>query len=170
MAMVRTKEQQAEAVAHLLDDVMNLPGLHVRIGVDPIIGLVPIIGDALATVLGSTILVVARQLNVPWPLVFEMAINQLKNGLLGSIPFLGDAYSFYYKSNAVNAALLLRTVKAGQGGACPLTVRTLTFRDLAGLAILILPIIVAASVVSSWFAMKNVSYISLLFLRHYFSP
>lgn len=170
MAVVRTKEQQAEAIAHLLDDIVNLPAFHVRIGADPFIGLVPIIGDALATLLGSVILVVARQLNVPWPLVVEMAINQLKNGLLGAVPFVGDAYSFYFKSNAVNAALLLRTVKAGQDGTCPLTVRTLTFQDIAGLVILILPIIIAAFVVSSWFAMKNVSYISLLFPSSLLSP
>src|SRR5262244_682701 len=136
MLMIRTKEQQAEAIAHVLDDIMNLPGMRIRMGADPLLGLIPVIGDALATLLGAAILVIARQLNVPWGVVGSMAFNQLKNGLIGavpfpslpfpSLPFIGDAYSFYFKSNAVNAAQLLRTVKAGKEGVCSLTIRPLT--------------------------------------------
>lgn len=46
----------------------------------------------------------ARQLHVPWSLLAQMAYTLFKNGLFGSIPFAGDAYSFYLKRNAVNAA------------------------------------------------------------------
>src|SRR5690242_898822 len=102
MFTVRTKEQQAEAIAHALDDIIILPGGILRMGVDPWLVLIPVIGDALATLLGGTILVLARQLDVPWGVVSEMAYNQWKNGLLGSIPFIGDAYSFYFKSNTLN--------------------------------------------------------------------
>jgi hypothetical protein len=167
MFTVRTKEQQAEATAHALDDMITLPG--VRIGVDPCLGLIPVIGDALATLLGGAILVFARQLDVPWAIVARMAFNQWKNGLLGAIPFIGDAYSFYFKSNVVNTALLLRTVKAGKEGNCPVTTRTLTFYDVAGLSILIVPITVLASALSYWFWNHDISYVSLLFPRPYLS-
>jgi hypothetical protein len=169
MFMVRSKEQQAEAIAHVLDDIMILPGVRIRMGADPILGLIPVIGDAVATLLGATILVVARQLNVPWRVVATMAFNQWKNGLFGAVPFIGDVYSFYFKSNAVNTALLLRTVKAGKEGACPLTVRRLTLFDIAGLAILIVPIIVVAGLLGAWFWNHNISYISLFFPRPYHS-
>jgi hypothetical protein len=169
MDMVRTKEQQAEAIAHVLDDIISVPGLRIRMGADPLLGLIPVVGDALATLLGGTILVVARQLNVPWRLVASMAFNQLKNGLVGAVPFVGDVYSFYFKSNAVNTALLLRTVKAGKEGQCPLTLRALTLHDIAGLAILILPIVIVACLVSAWFWDHNISYVSLLFPRPYSS-
>lgn len=169
MFTVRTKEQQAEAIAHALDDIIILPGSIFRMGVDPWLGLIPVIGDALATLLGGTILVLARQLDVPWGVVTEMAYNQWKNGLLGSIPFIGDAYSFYFKSNTLNTALLLRAIKAGKEGNCPLTTRTLTLYDVAGLAILIVPVIVLISVLSAWFWNHNISYVSLLFPPRYLS-
>ena len=166
---VRTKEQQAEAIAHALDDIITLPGSRFRMGVDPLLGLVPVIGDALATLLGGAILVSARQLDVPWEIVIRMAFNQWKNGLVGSVPFVGDAYSFFYKSNTVNTALMLRTIKEGKEGNCQLTTRKLTLYDVAGLAVLMVPLIVLVTVLSSWFWNHNISYVSLLFPPRYLS-
>jgi len=168
MFTVRAKEEQAEAIAHALDDIITLPG-GVRMGIDPCLGLIPVIGDVLATVLGGAILVFARQLDVPWGVVATMAFNQWKNGLLGAIPFIGDAYSFYFKSNAVNTALLLRTIKAGHDGNCPVTIRALTLYDVVALAILLVPVIVLISMLSSWFWNHNISYLSLLFPPRYLS-
>ena len=169
MLTVRTKEQQAEAIAHALDDMITLPGGGFRMGVDPLLGLVPVIGDALATLLGGAILVSARQLDVPWSIVARMALNQWKNGLIGAVPFVGDAYSLYFKSNAVNAALMLRTIKGGKEGHCLLTTRRLTLYDVAGLSILIVPVIVLVTVLSAWFWNHNISYVSLLFPPRYLS-
>lgn len=169
MLPVRTKEEQAKTLAHVLDDMIILPGGHLRMGVDPLLGLVPVIGDTLTTLLGGAILVSARQLDVPWRIVARMAVNQWKNGLFGAIPFVGDAYSFYFKSNAVNAALMLRTIKGGKEGNCPLMTRPLTLYDVAGLAILIVPVIVLVTVLSSWFWNHNISYVSLLFPPPYLS-
>ena len=169
MFTVRSKEEQAEAIAHALDDIIVLPGVGIRIGVDPFLGLIPVIGDALATLLGGVILVFARQLDVPWGIVARMAFNQWKNGLLGAVPFIGDAYSFFFKSNAVNTALMLRTIKTGKEGTCPLATRTLTLYDVAGLAVLIVPIIALVIVLSSWFWNHNISYVSVLFPRPYLS-
>ena len=169
MSTVRTTEEKTEALAHALDDMITLPGSSFRMGLDPLLGLVPIIGDAITTLLGGMILVSARQLDVPWDIVARMAVNQWKNGLIGAVPFIGDAYSFFYKSNAVNTALMLRTIKAGKEGNCPLTIRKLTLHDVAGLGILIVPVIVLATVLSSWFWNHNISYISLLFPPRYLS-
>jgi hypothetical protein len=168
MAMVRMKEEQAEAIAHILDDIVRLPGTHVRMGADPLLGLIPIVGDAVAALFGAAILVVARQLNVPWPVVGTMAFNQLKNGLIGAVPIIGDVYSFYFKSNAVNAALLLRAVKRGEQGACLLTTHSLTIQDLARLAALILSAIALVGFVSFWFWDHNISLLSILFFQHFY--
>jgi len=163
MTPVALKEEQAEKLAHWLDDVLRVPGTSTRLGADPLIGLTPVIGDVVTTLLGSSILVIARQLDLPWTSIAYMAYNQFKNGVIGSIPFLGDAYSLYFKSNAVNAALLLRTVKHGHEGVCPLTTRSLTAQDLAGLALCILPTLVLSAWVSLWFWNHHVSYLSLFF-------
>lgn len=167
MEMVRAKEKQAEVIAHMLDDVLCVPGTSMRMGMDPLLGLLPIVGDAIATLLGMTILVIARQLHVSWSVLTRMAYNLLKNGLFGSVPFVGDAYSFYFKSNAVNTALLIRAVKHGEGGSCSLTTRPLTIQDLLGLAMLMLPTIALVAYASFWFWDHNISYLSILFPRFY---
>src|SRR5262245_27052901 len=156
MDVVRLKEEHAEAIAHVLDDIVRLPGTRVRMGADPLLGLIPFVGDAVAALFGAVILVVARQLNVPWGIVGTMAFNQLKNGLIGAAPIIGDVYSFHFKSNALNAALLLRAVKRGKQGACPLTTHPLTIQDLASLAILILPAIALIGFLSFWFWEHNI--------------
>lgn|SRR5574341_1580954 len=167
MSGVRSKELQAERLAHMLDDVLHVPGTSMRLGVDPLLGLLPVLGDAVATVGGAVLLVMARQLHVPWSVVARMANNLFKNGLLGSVPVVGDAYSFYFKSNAVNAALLLRAVKHGEAGMCSLTTRPLTIQDLLGLAALILPTIALVAFVSIWFWEQNISLLFILFPHFY---
>ncbi len=169
MFTVRTKEAQAEAIARALDDIIIFPGIGFRIGVDPVLGIIPVIGDALATLLGGAILVLARQLDVPWSTVARMAFNQWKNGLLGAVPLIGDAYSFYFRSNVVNTALLLRTIKGGNEGHCPLTTRTLTLYDVAGLVMLMVPVLVLITVLSAWFWNHNISFVSFFFPRPYLS-
>ena len=167
MSDVRSKEQQAECLAHMLDDMLRLPGTRMRMGVDPLLGLIPVVGDAIATAGGAAILVMARQLHVSWSLLVPMAYNLCKNGLLGSVPFAGDAYSFYFKSNAVNTALILHAVQHGEKGACSLVTHPLTIQDVLGLAVLIVPTIALVASVSWWFWDHNISYLSILFPRFY---
>ena len=119
MASVRSKEEQAEWLAHVLDDAVHLPHTRIRFGLDPIMGLVPIVGDLVATIAGSFVLVAARQLGAPTVLLLRMAYYQSLNGLIGSVPLFGDLFSFTYKSNAKNAALMC----AGSSAARPESVR-----------------------------------------------
>jgi hypothetical protein len=93
-------------MAGLMDSVFRIPGTTFRVGLDPLVGLIPGIGDALASVIGSTILLLAQQLGVPRIVQVRMAINVLLNGLIGAIPGLGDVFSFWFKSNVRNARLL----------------------------------------------------------------
>lgn len=167
--MVRTKEQQAEDLAHILDDIFHMPGTSKRIGIDPLLGLVPIVGDAMATTLGARILIIARQLNVPWHIMANMAFNQFKNGLIGVVPLVGDLYSFGFKSNAKNAALLLRAGKYGKAGTRSLTTRPLTIQDVLGLTMLILPTLGLVAFASVWFWNHNISPVSLFFPTPYLS-
>lgn len=169
MELVRPKEQSAEVLAHLLDDAVRVPGTRMRFGLDPLLGLLPVVGDALAVLLGAWLLVVARQLRVPWPVVGRMAWNVAKNGTIGAVPILGDAYSFHFKSNAVNAALLLRAVKHGAEGACPVTPHRITLVDVAALAALVILTVAIVLVIGLWFWNHNISYMSLLFPAPYSS-
>jgi hypothetical protein len=167
MAFIRAKEQQAERIAHVLDDALHVPGTKQRIGVDPLAGLIPVFGDAITTAWGATILISARQLDVPWTVLTRMAYNQFKNGLIGAVPFVGDLYSFGFKSNAINAALMLRAVKRGKEGTCSLTTRPLRIQDVVGLIMLILPTLAVVAFASFWFWDHNISYFSILFPNFY---
>ncbi|MEW6248238.1 MAG: DUF4112 domain-containing protein [Nitrospirota bacterium] len=65
MATVRAKERQAELLAHLLDDAFRLSPAGIRFGLDPMVGVIPVVGDLIATVSGAVILLIARQLGGP---------------------------------------------------------------------------------------------------------
>jgi hypothetical protein len=164
---VRDKEVQAESVARVLDDALALPGLRSRVGIDPLIGLFPLVGDTMATLGGATILVMARQLQVPWHVQLHMAYNLLKNGLIGAIPLLGDFYSFMFKSHQLNAALLVRSIKHGEEGQCDLLTKPLSLRDLAALGLLLIPTILLVSAAAVWFWHHDVSLLKLLFPTPY---
>ena len=95
-------------LADLLDQRFTIPGTSIRVGLDPILGLIPGIGDALANIAGSAILIIAVQLNVPKIVLIRMGLNIAANALIGAIPILGDIFSIWFRSNAKNADLLER--------------------------------------------------------------
>ena len=97
-------------LADLLDQRFTIPGTSIRVGLDPILGLIPGIGDALANIAGSAILIIAVQLNVPKIVLIRMGLNVAANALIGAIPILGDIFSIWFRSNAKNADLLERYV------------------------------------------------------------
>jgi hypothetical protein len=164
MEQVRAKVQQAELIAHILDDAIRLPGTNIRFGADPIVGLIPVIGDVLAVLSGALILLIARQLHVPTNDLIRMAYHQLLNGFIGSIPVLGDVYSFGFKSHAKNSALLVRIVKQGQGGSCHTPPPLLRPLDITVVFVLTAPIALLVGLVSWWLWQRDISLIRLFFL------
>ncbi len=101
-------EKLVRWIAHILDDLIPIPGTKFRIGLDPVIGLIPGIGEASSTTLASMILFRAVQAGVPRVVLVRMAMNLLLNALIGAIPGLGDVFSAWFKSNRRNHALLER--------------------------------------------------------------
>ncbi len=105
----------SKAVAYLLDDLLKIPGTNRRIGLDPIIGLIPGVGDLLTSGAGLAILAVAAKKRMPTSIYIRMLSNWALNALVGAIPFLGDAFSFWFKSNRRNHELLQNHLKARAG-------------------------------------------------------
>ena len=93
-------------LADLLDQRFTIPGTSIRIGLDPIIGLIPGIGDAVANFAGSAILIVAAQFHLPKIVLLRMGLNVAINAIIGAIPVFGDIFSIWFRSNAKNAQLL----------------------------------------------------------------
>jgi len=98
----------ARMIATLLDTAFYLPGTRIRVGLDPIVGLIPGFGDALANILGSSLMFLGAQLGLPRIVLIHMALNLFVNAVIGSIPGIGDLFSFWFKSNMKNLALLER--------------------------------------------------------------
>ena len=93
-------------MAHLLDTVLKIPGTTARIGLDPLIGLIPGVGDTIATAMGGVILADALRRRIPNRLLVRMGGNMLVNAALGAIPVIGDLFSAWFKSNTRNHQIL----------------------------------------------------------------
>ena len=95
-------------LALIMDEFLRFPGTKIRFGLDPIIGLLPGIGDVSSAIISAVALIHAARYGVPKILLARMATNILINELVGIIPGLGDAFSFWFKSNVRNYQLLRR--------------------------------------------------------------
>jgi hypothetical protein len=103
----RDRIRRLRSLANLFDSVIPLPG-GLRIGLDPILGLIPGVGDAIGAIVAMFILTEATNIGVPRSIVWRMMGNVLLDSLLGSIPFIGDLFDFAFKANSRNVDLLER--------------------------------------------------------------
>jgi len=93
-------------ISTILDSAFSIPGTTIRIGLDPLLGLIPGIGDYLSNLIGSSLLFLASRIGVPRIVIFRMAFNIFLNMIIGTIPLIGDIFSVWFKSNVRNAKLL----------------------------------------------------------------
>ena len=93
-------------IALLMDNLVRLPGTNFRIGIDPLIGLIPGIGDTGSAMVSAIALIQAARQGLPKIILARMAVNILLNELIGIVPVVGDAFSFWFKSNARNHRLI----------------------------------------------------------------
>ena len=100
--------QQLKGLAWLLDNSIKIPGINYRIGIDGLIGLIPVAGDTVTTLLSSYIIAQAARAGAPRLVLLRMAGNVLIDTLVGMIPLFGDLFDFAYKSNRRNVDLLSR--------------------------------------------------------------
>jgi hypothetical protein len=103
-----TDMESLDRLARLLDDFIRIPFLNVRVGLDPILGLVPWVGDTLTALFSLYLIGSAVQYRAPKVIIMRMAMNVAFDYLLGIIPFIGDASDFFVKSNRWNMNLLRR--------------------------------------------------------------
>ncbi|HEY5704904.1 MAG TPA: DUF4112 domain-containing protein [Terrimicrobiaceae bacterium] len=102
------KDEFARLLAYILDDLIPIPGTKYRVGLDPLIGLIPGLGDTSTAAVSSLILVHALRAGVPRVVLVRMAFNILINSILGALPGIGDLFSAWFKSNQQNYRLLKR--------------------------------------------------------------
>ncbi len=96
----------ADLLAWVLDGAVAVPGTRYRIGLDPLLGLIPGLGDAVVSLIGSAIMLLAARLQLPRIVLLRMAVNMFLNGTVGAIPVVGDLFSVWFRSNSRNAELV----------------------------------------------------------------
>ncbi len=95
-----------ESVSHWMDDKFHIPGTNIRFGLDPIIGLIPGIGDGTSFLVSAFMILSMVRNGVSGQLAIKMVGNVIFDSLLGSIPFIGDLLDFGQKANTRNLKLL----------------------------------------------------------------
>lgn len=98
----------ARALTRVLDDAITIPGTRFRIGLDPIIGLIPGAGDLVAGAMSAYLLVVARNAGASNAVLLRMLANLGIDAVVGSVPLLGDLFDAGWKANRRNLGLIER--------------------------------------------------------------
>jgi hypothetical protein len=101
-------DEQLDHLAAVLDDIFQIPGTKIRFGLDPIVGLVPGLGDVISAVLSFLFVFAAWKRGLPRITIFRMVANIAIDTLIGAIPILGDMFDAAWKSNRMNYNLLVR--------------------------------------------------------------
>lgn len=99
---------RVEAMETLLERAFIIPGINRPVGLDAIIGLVPVVGDFVAGALGAYIVWEARNLGLPKWKLWRMAGNVVFDTALGAVPVAGDLFDFLYRSNTRNLRIIKR--------------------------------------------------------------
>src|SRR5215203_3437101 len=94
-------------LAHVLDSAIPIPGTNRSIGLDPLIGLIPVVGDAISAALSSYIIWEARRLGLPRWKIARMVGHVALDTAVGAVPFLGDLFDAAFKSNRRNVRIVL---------------------------------------------------------------
>ncbi|MEC4802964.1 MAG: DUF4112 domain-containing protein [Jaaginema sp. PMC 1079.18] len=103
--------KQLRWLSHWLDNAITIPGTSWRIGLDPIIGLIPAVGDYAGTVLSSYIVLQAARLGAPKEKLTQMTFNIILELLVGTVPVAGDLFDATWKANRQNLDLLEEHLK-----------------------------------------------------------
>lgn len=100
--------QRIEGLERLLEGMIEVPGLGRKVGLDALLGLVPVAGDAIAAALGLYLVWEARNLGMPRWQLWRMAGNVGVDTLIGAVPLAGDLFDFLYRSNTRNLKIVLK--------------------------------------------------------------
>lgn len=133
-------EESLERLSWLMDDLVRIPGINWRFGLDALVGLIPGFGDTATSLVSFYILAAAVRYRVPKVTLLRMGLNIGIDYLVGSIPVVGDLFDAWWKSNQMNVELLSKraTVSAGearQGKLSDWLFVSLMILMLAGLAL-----------------------------------
>lgn len=101
-------EERISRVTRVLDELVPIPGTTQRVGLDPVIGVIPVVGDVVAALVGSWVIAEAARFGIPRIALARMIVNLLVDLAVGLIPLLGDLIDIVSRSNSRNLELFRR--------------------------------------------------------------
>lgn len=98
--------KRVEALEQVLERAFHIPGTRVPVGLDSIVGLIPVVGDIVTAAMGAYLVWEARNLGMSkWKLV-RMTANIGIDTAIGAVPLVGDVFDFVWKSNSKNLKII----------------------------------------------------------------
>ncbi|GAB6862236.1 DUF4112 domain-containing protein [Haloplanus litoreus] len=110
----RAAVRRMRFVARVLDHSVRIPGTSFRVGLDPLLGLLPVTGDLVSGALSLYVVLEAARLGVPYGTLIRMLANVAVDVVGGSVPVIGDLFDAAWKANTRNVDLALDAL-AGDG-------------------------------------------------------
>jgi hypothetical protein len=104
-----------EWLVDLMDSRFTIPGTKVRLGLDALLGLVPVVGDGLSTIVSAFIFRQLRKYDLPWYVQTRMVGNIFFDFALGAVPLVGDLLDIGFKANRANVSLAKRHLANSSG-------------------------------------------------------
>ncbi len=104
----RSVRRRIEALERLLEQAVTVPGINRKVGLDAILGLVPVAGDLVSAAMGLYLVWEARNLGMSKWQMARMTANVGFDTLVGSVPVAGDLFDFLFRSNTRNLRILRR--------------------------------------------------------------
>ncbi|HWF87834.1 MAG TPA: DUF4112 domain-containing protein [Pyrinomonadaceae bacterium] len=147
-----TIRKDVERLGWLMDDLLRIPVLGWRFGLDAVVGLIPGIGDTGTALVSFYILAAAVRHRVPKITLLRMGMNIGIDYVLGSLPVVGDIADAWWKSNQKNVALLRKraTVSAEEARAGSMS----DWIFVGGIIVGLLALGIASAVVSIYLLSK----------------
>jgi hypothetical protein len=99
--------------ADLLDTQFRIPGTDIRFGIDPILSLIPGIGDLASPIFTVFLLLQGVRQRVPKVVLTRMVVNALIDAAIGAIPIAGNVGDIFWRANTMNLALLEKHAHPG---------------------------------------------------------
>lgn len=104
--------RRLRGLSRVLDNAIAIPGLGYRVGLDPLLGLLPGGGDLMAGLISIYVVAEAARIGVPAATLGRMGLNIMTELVIGSIPMIGDLFDVVWKANVRNVDLLERHMRS----------------------------------------------------------
>lgn len=106
-------------LVEFMDGGLGERGEKKRIPMDPVLGLIPVVGDAIPVVVSAVVIAKARELGAPTNLIVKMMVNVGIDFGVGSVPLMGDVFDFFYRAYRKNFNLLTQWLAEQEAGSAP---------------------------------------------------